>query len=373
MAGFQVDMSPLINSSMAQAQATQGIGQALGGGIEAIGNAYQQTRQQDAQTALNDLTSRAMGGDTQAFQQLMTQSPDNARQVATYLRQTQDQEYKVGEQQKKVQMIGASDLMERIHLESDPITKQLMIDEAILDKTNDIDEEDRGMFMSPEGQKAFIGSVKGEDYANNFFGANVQKFSSVQQKVAAEGINPNSTEGHARAREITQGSRTDPSLKPSDQALINKASEGQLASSGFANRVASANDILSTLEAKINFDPTAISTAVLESVPGGNLALSDDEQLFSQAKKDFITAVLRKESGAAIGVDEFDNEDRKYFPQVGDGKKVMEQKARGRKRALASLKAQSKGVYSVQFGSKEGDLTQAEIAELKQLREELGQ
>ena len=184
MAGFQVDMSPLINSSMVQAQATQGIGQALGGGIEAIGNAYQQTRQQDAQTALNDLTSRAMGGDAEAFQQLMTQSPDNARQVATYLRQEQDQKYKVGQQDKKAQMIGAAELMERMHL--DPTNATQLLDKAILDKTNDINEDDRSMFMSLEGQKAFIGNVKGVDYANTFFGGG-SKFDVQSSKILEDG------------------------------------------------------------------------------------------------------------------------------------------------------------------------------------------
>lgn len=203
--------------------------------------------------------------------------------------------------------------------------------------------------------------------------APVQKLSSLQQKVAAEGLDPNTPEGQARAREITQGSRTDPSLKPSDQALLNKANEGQLASSVFANRVGSANEVLATLESKEDFDPTSIQTAFLEVVPGGNILLSDDEQQFAQAKRDFITAVLRKESGAAIGKDEFVNEDKKFFPQVGDKPAVLKQKALGRKRAFENLKAQSKGVFDVQFGQKSGSLSKAEQAELQQLRAELGQ
>ena len=201
----------------------------------------------------------------------------------------------------------------------------------------------------------------------------IKKLSSLQQKVEAEGLDPFTTEGQARAREITQGSRTDPSLKPSDQALLNKANEGQLASSVFANRVGAANDVLATLEATAGFDPTSIQTAFFEVIPGGNIALSENEQRFAQAKRDFITAVLRKESGAAIGKDEFVNEDKKFFPQVGDKPAVLKQKALGRKRAFDNLKAQSKGVFDVQFGSKSGALSKAEQAELQQLRAELGQ
>ena len=82
---------------------------------------------------------------------------------------------------------------------------------------------------------------------------------------------------------------------------------------------------------------------------------------------------MRKESGAAIGNDEFVNEDRKFFPQVGDKPGVLKQKALGRARAFESLKKQSKGVFDVQFGQKSGALSKAEQTELQQLRAELGQ
>jgi len=202
--------------------------------------------------------------------------------------------------------------------------------------------------------------------------APVKKLSSLQQKVEAEGLDPNTPEGQARARELNQGARTDPSLKPSDQQAINRASEGQLQSSTFANRVGAANEVLAELEATEGFDPTSIQTAFFEAIPGGNIALSDNEQRFSQAKRDFITAVLRKESGAAIGKDEFVNEDKKFFPQVGDGKAVLKQKALGRKRAFESLRKQSKGVFDIQFGQKTGALSKEEQTELQQLRAELG-
>lgn len=201
------------------------------------------------------------------------------------------------------------------------------------------------------------------------------KFSSLQQKVAAEGLDPNTSAGQARAREITQGSRTDPSLKPSDQQVLNKANEGQLASASFANRVLSANENLTQLEKTPGFDPTSMQTAFFEAVPGGNLALSEAEQSYAQSKRDFITAILRKESGAAIGKDEFANEDKKFFPQVGDKPSVLKQKAAGRKRTFENLKNQSKGVFDVQAKQNKGtgELSAAEKTELQQLRAELGQ
>jgi hypothetical protein len=77
---------------------------------------------------------------------------------------------------------------------------------------------------------------------------------------------------------------------------------------------------------------------VLPSAAGGP---SEQQQQTEQARRNFVSAVLRKESGAAIGVDEYKNEERKYFPQAGDTAKVVQQKQEARKLAIEALKAQA--------------------------------
>ena len=62
-------------------------------------------------------------------------------------------------------------------------------------------------------------------------------------------------------------------------------------------------------------------------------------QKLDQAKRDFVNAVLRRESGAAINKDEFDNANVQYFPQPGDSPQVIEQKRQNRTNAIASMKA----------------------------------
>jgi len=68
---------------------------------------------------------------------------------------------------------------------------------------------------------------------------------------------------------------------------------------------------------------------------------SEKEQLYMQAKADFIGAVLRKESGAAISKDEFLKEDRRLFPQPGDKPATIAQKAQARANALATLSSEA--------------------------------
>ena len=80
------------------------------------------------------------------------------------------------------------------------------------------------------------------------------------------------------------------------------------------------------------------SMNVLPTYAGGP---NEMQQQTDQARRNFISAVLRKESGAAIPPDEYANEEKKYFPQVGDGPKVVQQKQKARELAIEALKAQA--------------------------------
>jgi hypothetical protein len=55
----------------------------------------------------------------------------------------------------------------------------------------------------------------------------------------------------------------------------------------------------------------------------------------------FITAVLRKESGAAISPGEFVTAERLYFPRPGDDDSVIKQKQRARELAIKAMKIQA--------------------------------
>jgi hypothetical protein len=62
-----------------------------------------------------------------------------------------------------------------------------------------------------------------------------------------------------------------------------------------------------------------------------NLSESTGRQLYRQGQENWVTANLRPESGAVIGVEEMDKEIVKYFPQTSDSKELIEQKARARR------------------------------------------
>ena len=72
---------------------------------------------------------------------------------------------------------------------------------------------------------------------------------------------------------------------------------------------------------------------------------SDKGRAYLAAKEEYITAVLRRESGAAIGDPEFERYNKIYFPRVGDSPKVIANKAAKRKVMLQNLALQTNGSY----------------------------
>jgi hypothetical protein len=112
-----------------------------------------------------------------------------------------------------------------------------------------------------------------------------------------------------------------------------KPTEGETNAAGFAQRMELAQSIIGSLPA--GSQPGA-GTRTLEAIPfvGGALARSGQNvqtQQFDQAAQDWIRAKLRKESGAAIGVDEARQEYATYFPMVGDSAEKIAQKAEARR------------------------------------------
>ncbi len=91
----------------------------------------------------------------------------------------------------------------------------------------------------------------------------------------------------------------------------------------FANRMASANAVIE--DVMKGFDPTRMRNLFADMAP--NVMKSPARQKYDAAKSNWITAVLRKESGAAISKDEYVKAEREYFPQVGDAPPVIAQKA----------------------------------------------
>jgi hypothetical protein len=127
-----------------------------------------------------------------------------------------------------------------------------------------------------------------------------------------------------------------------------KLTEGETNAAGFSQRMELAQSIFARLPA--GSQPGA-GTRIAEAVPfvGGALARSGqsaDTQMYDQAAQDWIRAKLRKESGAAIGVDEARQEYATYFPMVGDTDEKIRQKAEARRVVTESMQKAAGKAYT---------------------------
>ena len=147
-----------------------------------------------------------------------------------------------------------------------------------------------------------------------------------------------------------------------DQIVPKPLTESQGNATAYGMRMAEANKIITDLEKKGVTNTGAIRSAIsgtvgltpfvgeklgegvsaaMNPLPGFMGGPSSEQQQVDQARRNFITAVLRKESGASISPSEFANEEKKYFPQAGDTADVIAQKQAARNLAIQAMTVQA--------------------------------
>lgn len=111
----------------------------------------------------------------------------------------------------------------------------------------------------------------------------------------------------------------------------------QANAAGFFDRMKASNAVLSdpnVTQAAMSFGQGLMNRAPLGL---GNYMTSPEYQKYDQASRDFVNAILRKESGAAISESEFQNARIQYFPQPGDTPEKIAQKAKNREIVINAM------------------------------------
>ena len=157
------------------------------------------------------------------------------------------------------------------------------------------------------------------------------------------------TEGGAMAFNPRTGTAT-PVLTPAGTPLQSSRplTESQGKATTFSIRANEADQILNNIGQGGAVQPGLLKRAG-ESIPfvgagvGSmlNVTQSPQQQQVEQAQRNFVNAILRQESGAAIGKDEFASAQAQYFPQPGDSAEVIAQKAANRRSQIAGLLVQA--------------------------------
>lgn len=154
---------------------------------------------------------------------------------------------------------------------------------------------------------------------------------------------------------------TDPKTGLPKQISKGKFTQDEQKAGGFALRMNDATTTLNKIFAEDpGFDPSGTRQGVTglgSSVFGGeglisdtlsavgNQLRSDTGQKYEQATANWLSANLRKESGAVLGKKEIADERKKWFPVFGDSDAVIKQKAEARKKAEAAMQKTSGGSF----------------------------
>lgn len=141
-----------------------------------------------------------------------------------------------------------------------------------------------------------------------------------------------------------------------------KPTQAEFAAAGFAKRAMLAEDALKTL-------PESQGTGTFDNVPMFEAWKSGERKTYENAKNNFISAILRKESGAAISESEFDMAEKTYFPQPGDSAEQVANKALLRQQNIATLQAEGANaiplIKDVQVAKKQDKSILKELSPIK--------
>lgn len=137
-------------------------------------------------------------------------------------------------------------------------------------------------------------------------------------------------------------------------AAPKELNEGQAKDNGYGSRMSESDSILRKLAGK--YSPAAVNARVAaDGIPVAGMVANwlapEEVQQVEQAQRDFINAILRRESGAAIAPSEFANATKQYFPQPNDKPENLKQKERNRQIAIegvfGSVPKERRGVPSL--------------------------
>ncbi|WP_269497849.1 hypothetical protein [Castellaniella sp. S9] len=119
-------------------------------------------------------------------------------------------------------------------------------------------------------------------------------------------------------------------------AKSGKLTEQQSKDLVYLTRGEAASPILDKLGSQLA-DPAQRAGGAIPLV--GNFTVSPDFQRADQAGREFLAAILRKDTGAAITSQEFDIYGKMYLPQPGDSPEVLAQKRTSRRTALDAIRS----------------------------------
>jgi len=146
-------------------------------------------------------------------------------------------------------------------------------------------------------------------------------------------------------------------------------------SAGFAERMVEANKILNAIEDS-GFNPVNPKDIMVENAPFipkliEGFFTSPKYKQYEQAKRNFLLAQLRNESGAAIAEHEVESLSMIYFPILNDDPATIAQKRRTREVGVEAMKTAAGNAYQEKATNSPAETAKLELIKRAETNPEL--
>ena len=236
---------------------------------------------------------------------------------------------------------------------------------------------DKQKFDSDQQQQNLTNPLKLQEMQSGIDLQN-QQVAASQAGVAAGKIQVNPVTGQMydakTGQLVDNGGMNVMSMRP--------ATDTELRTAGFSDRMAGAEQALQqvmqvdpqTGKSNGGMVPNDLGTAAVNALGGYDSYLHGDQyRSYLSGARQWISALLRKDSGATITPDEFNREFATYFPQNGDGPKVVRDKMQARTEAQQRMSAEGmRGTVQLQQQLGRGGQQQAEPPSKDDLKKKYG-
>lgn len=197
-------------------------------------------------------------------------------------------------------------------------------------------------FAKPENRDLIIAGAAGlkDALAMNAPQEPADEYQRYVQEETAAGRTPLDRIQYAQAKkgqgfEVTTADGTTVKYGGGNSGAPTKLTEGQSKDLVYFERATGASPLIDQHQGSL----TSLPQRGFDAIPGvGNMLVSEDYQKGRQAAAEWLAAILRKDTGAAITSQEFDLYGPMYLPMPGDGPETLAQKKDARKRAEGAIK-----------------------------------
>lgn len=203
----------------------------------------------------------------------------------------------------------------------------------------------------PHQRQPNIGSPTPGQYQGNPQG--------FQDRFSGAGAQP--TPGQMQPNRVQTVYEPPPPTNP--EAMPGKPTDEQNKAAGFAKRMFNAEATFQNQ--KVVEAATTLSNRQRADIPVvGNYLVSKEFQKFDQASRDFINALLRRESGAVIQPSEFTDARKQYLPTPGDDPETLAQKRTNRQTSIRAMSGSAGPTFKgpLKFDA-DGNVVPAEVSQ----------